>query len=195
MDILLASNNRHKHDEFTRLFPGFKILTPRDAGIGFDYEEGDSSFLENAMGKARALHNLAHSPVLADDSGLCVPALGGEPGVHSSRFGSSGGRILEAGERNAYLLSRMKDIRERAAFFVCCLVLILEADRYLVAQETVHGTIAHESRGAQGFGYDPLFVVSPSGTTMAELPDREKDRISHRGRACRRIMAALEKGE
>ena len=195
MDILLASNNRHKHEEFTRLFPGYKILTPRDAGIGFEYEEGDSSFLENAMGKARALYALCHAPVLADDSGLCVPALGGEPGVHSSRFGSSGGRILEAAERNAYLLSRMRGMRERAAFFVCCLVLVLDTDRYLVAQETVHGAITEEPRGIQGFGYDPLFGLPPSGRTIAELSDREKDMISHRGRACRRIHAALEKGE
>jgi XTP/dITP diphosphohydrolase len=194
MDILLASNNRHKHDEFTRLFPGHTILAPRDAGIEFDYEEGDQSFLDNALGKARALFAISRMPVLSDDSGLCVQALGDEPGVRSSRYGAAGGQLLDAPARNQYLLSRMLGIAERSAYFVCCLVLMMDRDRFLVAQETVHGSIADAPRGKQGFGYDPLFLVPASGKTIAELPEGEKDRISHRGRASRRIAAALERG-
>ncbi len=192
MELLLASNNSHKLAEFTRLFPGHAIRMPREAGVDFDYPENGKDFLENALGKARALFSLTARPVIADDSGLCVPALGGEPGVYSSRYGASGSRNLEAAERNAYLLSRMKGIRDRRAYFVCCLVLVMEEARFFIAQETVHGSITEAPRGEKGFGYDPLFLVPETGKTIAELPDADKDRLSHRGRAARRIIPVLE---
>lgn len=191
-EILLASNNDHKRREFLRLFPGVSLLIPRDIGIGFDFEENGETFLANAHGKAMALFQAARRPVVADDSGLCVASLGGKPGILSSRFGAGpDGVPLDAPRRNAYLLSQIKGMRDRAAYFVCCIVLILGEARCLAAQETVHGIIAHEPRGENGFGYDPLFVLPDRGKTMAELPDHEKDAISHRGRAARRIMAAL----
>jgi XTP/dITP diphosphohydrolase len=194
MDILLASNNVHKLLEVARLFPGHSVLSPAEAGISFRFEETGSTFLENAMGKARALFDACRTPVLADDSGLCVPSLGGEPGIFSSRYGSNGGRVLSTPERNAYLLSRMGGLADRSAYFVCCMVLLLGEDRYLVAQETVHGTITTAPRGSRGFGYDPLFLVPGTGKTVAELPDEEKDRLSHRGRAARRILLGLGGG-
>jgi XTP/dITP diphosphohydrolase len=191
-EFLLASNNAHKHQEFVRLFPGIRVLLPREVGIEFDFEEAGGTFFENAFGKAMALFHGVKRPVIGDDSGLCVRALGGEPGIFSSRYGSgAGGVVLDAPRRNAYLLDRMEGIQDRAAFFVCCLVLILEESRFVAVQETVHGSIAEGPRGENGFGYDPLFIVPGHEKTIAELPDRVKDEISHRGLAARRILAAM----
>ena len=191
-EFLLASNNVHKHQEFVRLFPGIRILVPRELGLEFDFEETADTFLENAFGKAMALYHAAKRPVIGDDSGLCVHALGGEPGIFSSRYGSAaGGVVLDAPRRNAYLLDRMEGIQDRAAYFVCCLVLVFEESRFVAVQETVHGSIAEGPRGENGFGYDPLFIVPGHGKTIAELPDQVKDSISHRGLAARRILATL----
>jgi XTP/dITP diphosphohydrolase len=192
MEILLASNNGHKHDEFTRLFPGRTVRMPADLGLTFSFEEDGSTFLANALGKAEALFALAGIPVIADDSGLCVDALGGEPGLYSARYGSRGGAVLSAAQRNAYLLERMEGMEDRAAHFVCCLVLVLGQDRLFVAQETIHGRVALAPRGDHGFGYDPLFIVTERGLTIAELPEEEKDLLSHRGRAARRIQRMLD---
>jgi len=191
-ELLLASNNEHKHAEFVRLFPGVRIVRPRDIGVDFDFAEGGASFLENALGKARALHDIARRAVIGDDSGLCVAALGGEPGVHSSRYGWDGARKLETAERNALLASRLAGVEDRRAFFVCCLALVLDAERFVAVQETVHGRIAEAPRGANGFGYDPLFLLPDRGLTIAELPDAEKDLVSHRGRAARRLRRMLD---
>jgi XTP/dITP diphosphohydrolase len=191
-ELLLASNNEHKSREFARLFRGVAIRMPRDIGIDFDFPEEGATFLANAQGKAAALHRRARRPVIADDSGLCVASLGGEPGVYSARYGSAPGNApLEAPRRNAYLLERMAGMKERSAFFVCCLVLLLSDDRFFAVQETVAGVIAAAPRGTNGFGYDPLFVLTESGKTMAELAEDDKDRLSHRGRAARGIRALL----
>jgi XTP/dITP diphosphohydrolase len=191
-ELLLASNNSHKHDEFARLLPGFRIVLPKDLGLGFDFEESGKTFLDNALGKALDLYRAAGRPVIADDSGLCVPALGGEPGVYSARYGSQpGGPVLDAPSRNQYLLSRMRGLADRRAHFVCCLALVLDESRFFVVQETVHGLIAEAPRGTHGFGYDPLFLIPERGLTIAELPDDEKDAVSHRGRAARRLLAVL----
>ena len=195
-ELLLASNNEHKTREFARLFPGLRILVPRDLGIVFDFPEDGETFFANAHGKAAALHRAAGRPVIADDSGLCVECLGGEPGIRSARYGSApGGPVLDAPRRNEYLLSRMHGLTARGARFVCCLVLLLGADRFLSAQETVDGVITESPRGIHGFGYDPLFFLPAAGVTMAELSDPDKDRISHRGRAARRILAFLKESE
>ncbi len=163
-ELLLASNNEHKRLEFDRLLPGVTIRTPRDIGVPFDFEENGETFLANAHGKAMALFRRAKMPVVADDSGLCVPALGGQPGIFSNRYGVPlGAPPLDAAARNAYLLRQMAGMRERAAYFVCCLVLALGEDRFLVAQETVDGVIADAPRGHNGFGYDPLFLFPEHG--------------------------------
>ncbi|HEY9595992.1 MAG TPA: RdgB/HAM1 family non-canonical purine NTP pyrophosphatase [Spirochaetia bacterium] len=194
-ELLLATNNEHKRREFVRLFPGVTILMPREVGFSFDFEENGTTFLANAQGKAMTLYERARRPVIADDSGLCVDGLGGEPGILSARYGSPpGGEPLGAPRRNSYLLWRMQGMKNRAAYFVCCLVVVLGEDRFVVAQETVHGSIADAPRGANGFGYDPLFLFPERGVTMAELSETEKDEISHRGRAARRIKALLAAG-
>jgi len=192
MEILLASNNPHKAAEFRRIFPSHTVLLPSDVGLSFSYEEGIESYLANSVGKARALYDRARRPVLADDSGLAVAALGWEPGVFSARFGAdSTGKMLSPDARNQYLLDRMSGLREREACFVCCMVLVLDRFRFLVAQETLWGEIADQPRGEGGFGYDPVFWVPEHARTVAELPDSVKDSISHRGRAARRILGML----
>ncbi len=191
-ELLLASNNEHKCRECARLFRGVTILMPRDVGIDFDFPEDGDTFFANAHGKAAALQRRAGRPVIADDSGLCVAALGGEPGIFSARYGSAPDSApLDAAQRNEYLLQRLAGVTERGAYFVCCLVLVLTDARFLAAQETVTGVIAHSPRGAHGFGYDPLFILPGLGMTMAELSEEDKNRLSHRGRAARRIMALL----
>ena len=200
MDILLATNNSHKAAEFRRIFASYRIphtiLLPNDLGLSFSYEEGTDDYLANSMGKARALYEQARRPVLADDSGLAVAALGWKPGVFSSRFGSEAtGEMLSPDARNRYLLDRMRGSRERRACFVCCMVLLLDRFRFLVAQETLWGEIAASPRGEGGFGYDPVFWVPEHGRTVAELPDSVKDRVSHRGRAAMRILAMLGGGD
>jgi len=192
IELVLASNNEHKHAEFCRLFPKARILLPRELGVSFHFDEMGATFFDNARGKALALFRAAGRPVIADDSGLCVRALGGAPGVMSNRFGAGpDGRILETEKRNAFLLEKLKGTTERDAFFVCCLVLVQEEDRFIAVQETVHGVMTEEPRGRNGFGYDRLFLLPRLGMTLAELPDPRKDDVSHRGRAARRLGACL----
>ncbi len=188
MKILLATNNRHKLREFSDMFAPAHILFPQDEGTDFFHEETGFTFHENALGKALTLYRLTGSPVLADDSGLVIPALDGEPGIFSARYG---GEHLETPERNAYLLEQMKGIDSREAFFVCSLVLLIDEYRFISVQETVEGEIIQKMQGTGGFGYDPLFYLPQMNCTMAELTDVQKHQISHRGRAARRIRTCM----
>ena len=196
--LVLASNNPHKSLEFSRLFSGFRILLPDDIGIDFYYEETGHSFLENSMGKARHLFNQIHRPVIADDSGLCVIALNGEPGLHSARYGSPDGRMqLTPEQRIDYLLARMAQHDNRKCYFVCCMVLMVAEERFFVSQETVHGELTLSPCGGGGFGYDPIFYLPGQapcqGKTMAEMEDGEKDLISHRGRAAKKLLRLISR--
>ncbi|MDX9801490.1 MAG: RdgB/HAM1 family non-canonical purine NTP pyrophosphatase [Spirochaetia bacterium] len=192
MKILLASSNKNKAIELSPVMPGHKILLPQEIGINFDFEETGLTFLDNALGKAKDLFNQTKTPVIGEDSGLCVPALGGEPGIYSARYGSDGTNKLGDKERNSYLLKKMENITDRRAYFICSMVLVLDCDRFYVCQETVDGEILHEPRGEGGFGYDPLFYIKENGKTAAELTADEKNIVSHRGRAGR-AMAELIK--
>jgi XTP/dITP diphosphohydrolase len=192
MDIYLASGNRNKQREISEILSSHRILLPADIGVAYEADETGPTFLDNALIKARALYTLIQKPVLADDSGLVVPALGGEPGVYSARYGSKEtGRELPGTERNALLLERMRGITERAGFFVCCMVLYLSDVRFFIVQETLEGVIALEPRGTGGFGYDPIVYLPPYQKTVAELDPEEKNRISHRGKACKGIERIL----
>ncbi|MCK5736897.1 MAG: RdgB/HAM1 family non-canonical purine NTP pyrophosphatase [Spirochaetaceae bacterium] len=196
MELLLATGNPHKKEELSRILHPHSILIPSDLGIKFHADETGTTYLENALIKARTLAESANGrPVLADDSGLSVPALGGAPGVYSARYGSEESGIeLEAPERNQLLLRNMVDIKggDRAAFFVCCMALILDEYRIFTAQETFGGMIAEEPFGEGGFGYDPIFHLPGRNCSVAEMTAEEKDRISHRGRAGLRIKAILD---
>lgn len=192
MTIYLASGNNHKRIELQAILKGHKFITPQEAGVDFDPLEDGSSFLENALIKARELFALIHAPVLADDSGICVDALDGRPGIYSARYGSNNGQELDASSRNTLLLKELVNQNERKARFVCAMVLMLSPDRFFVAQETMEGEIIHGERGTKGFGYDPILYIPTLNKTVAELSEEEKNRSSHRGLAGRRIAKILE---
>ena len=208
MRVMVATGNVHKLRELAAILTHFEVISPADAGIEFEFEETGATFEENALGKARALLTRAREirrhgerpmvsvdAVIADDSGICVDALGGAPGIYSARYGSpDGGRTeLPATERNRLLLEAVAGADNRGAAFVCCMVAALGTDRYIVTQERWAGRLADEpSDGRGGFGYDPIFFLPGVGCTAAELSDEEKNRLSHRGRAARVLASALE---
>lgn len=191
MKLYFASGNAHKREEMQRLFPGHQIVIPGDEGIAFDPEETADSFFGNALIKAESLWDLVHCPVLADDSGICVDALGGEPGIHSARYGSENGINLDSAGRNRLLLSKMGNQDNRACRFVCNLVLYLGPERFWSIQETLEGEIVTIPCGSGGFGYDPIVYLPEFGKTVAELEPAEKDQCSHRGKAGRHISSLL----
>ncbi len=192
MDILLASGNRHKRDEIQAILAFARILTPPDLGIAFDHDETGDTFLDNALGKALHLHELSRMPVLADDSGLVVPSLGGAPGVLSARYGERpGGVPLSDRDRYELLLRQLDGIEERDAMFVCCMVYVASARRFAVVQETVEGEIAPAPVGKGGFGYDPVFYVPEEGCTVAEMSAQHKNAISHRGKALEKLKPVI----
>jgi XTP/dITP diphosphohydrolase len=193
MELIVATGNPHKVVELGPALPGHTLYTPADIGIAdFEVEEDGVDYVDNALKKARALFAVCGRPSLADDSGLSVRALGGEPGVRSARYGSEDGRTkLDTAARNEYLLKKMQGQDDRHCAFVCCLVLVLSVDRFFVVQETCPGLLLHESRGSGGFGYDPLVYLPELGKSIAELSLEEKNRVSHRGRACARMAALL----
>jgi XTP/dITP diphosphohydrolase len=191
MNLWFATGNPHKREELAAILKGHRIQIPSQEGMSFEPEETGDTFLENALIKARALYRRVSAPVIADDSGLNVDALGGMPGVFSARYGSGGGKNLDAGERNALLLRELGSCSHRSARFVCAMVLLLTEDRFFAVQETLEGEIIRESRGSGGFGYDPILYLPERGCTVAELTEEEKNRISHRGKAGRFLAGIL----
>ncbi len=193
MDILVATFNRHKIEELAPLFPTHRLLSPADMGYSeMEIEEDGASYFENSLIKAQALYELAGMPTLADDSGLSVAALDGAPGIYSSRYGSGDGQVkLSSAERNDLLLAAMNTAADRNCAFYCCLVFLYGDDRFLSVQETCPGILAEAPRGSGGFGYDPLVFLPELGKTVAELSPEEKNLISHRGRAARKLNAIL----
>lgn len=194
MKIYFASGNAHKKEEMARILSPCEIVIPADEGIEFDPEETENSFYGNSLIKAKALYEIVRQPVIADDSGICVDALGGAPGVLSARYGSDNGKKLNAEERNELILSRMHGVENRACRFVCNMVLYFGNDRFISVQETLEGELITESRGTGGFGYDPIVFVPLYEKTVAELSGAEKDFLSHRGKAGRKIAEFLSRG-
>jgi XTP/dITP diphosphohydrolase len=191
-DLLLASQNPGKLNEMRLLVAGmpFRVVGPREIGIVEAPEETGTSFLENAAIKALAYARLSGLLTVADDSGISVDALGGEPGLYSSRFG---GENASDAERNRLLLEKLRGLphERRGAHFTSAVVVAGEGRLLFEAQESVHGFIAEEVRGANGFGYDPLFFYPPFGRTFGEVGREEKDRVSHRGKAFARLREFL----
>lgn len=189
--LVLASNNPGKLREFAALFAPFDIeVLPQSAFAIPEAEEPHDTFLENALAKARHAAQLSGLPALADDSGLCVPSLGGEPGVHSAYYaGKEGDRETRDARNNARLLAELAKRDDRRAHYVCVLVLLRGASdpQPVIAEGEWHGEILAAPRGAGGFGYDPLFLDPLLGRTGAELPLEEKRRVSHRGQALRAL--------
>jgi XTP/dITP diphosphohydrolase len=191
--LVLASNNAGKLREMRALLAPLGCDVVAQAALGIaEAEEPHDSFIENALAKARHASRASGLPALADDSGLCVDALGGAPGVHSAYYaGREGGREARDARNNAKLLASLGDARQ--AHYRCAMVLVKSADdpRPLVAEGTWHGEIARAPGGENGFGYDPLFLVTARELTAAELPEDEKNRISHRGQAAARLLELL----
>jgi len=191
-DLLLASQNLGKLEELRALAQGlpFEVLGPREIGLVEAPDETGTSFLENARIKALAYAHRSGRLTLADDSGLSVDALGGAPGLFSSRFGGEGASDLE---RNQLLLEKLRDVpnAERGARFTSALAVARGDAVLFEAEESVTGVIADAMRGGNGFGYDPLFFYPPFGRTFGEVERAEKDRVSHRGKAFARLRAFL----
>jgi len=187
MKIVFATGNTHKLREAREIFVGVEVLSILECDTTFDPEEYGKTFLENAVIKAEAaIAKSGGLPVLADDSGLIVPSLNGAPGVRSARWGGVNG---DHARNRAKLRDDLKDIADRRAHFLCTAALLFPDGRMLGATGRVDGTLIDEERGSGGFGYDPIVYVPQRGKTVAELSDREKDRLSHRGRAARRVRA------
>lgn len=193
METYLATTNPGKVAEITAMFAGSTLeLRSYDAYVA--PEEGETSYVDNALIKARALRTQlrlagnAGAAVLADDSGIEIAAFGGAPGVLSARYG---GEEAPWAQRRAHLLDELGNANDRAARFVCVMAFIDPGGREIVVKGEVDGEIASEERGDGGFGYDPLFYYPPIGRTFAQIDATEKNRLSHRGRAARALIAAL----
>jgi XTP/dITP diphosphohydrolase len=194
--LLLASSNPGKLREYRALAAGQPVeldLLPDFPSLPA-FDESAPTFAENAAGKALHYSRLAKSPVIADDSGLVVPALGGAPGVHSARYA---GAEADDGERVEKLLTEMRGKKgdERRARFVCVIVLAQRGRAIAVFSDCAEGVLVEEPHGTGGFGYDPIFFFPALGGTYAELPREEKNRYSHRGRAFRKLLAFLSSPE
>jgi XTP/dITP diphosphohydrolase len=192
--LLLATNNEGKAREYKSLLSGvpFELVTPAEVGITTDVEETGKSFEENARLKAATLAAESGLLTLADDSGLEVDALGGEPGTLSARYA---GENASDADRVRYLLSKMQGVPEekRQARFVCVIAIATPDGKVEFCSGECDGFIALKPRGNRGFGYDPIFYLPELDKTMAELPPEEKNQISHRGRAAAKAREVLQK--
>jgi XTP/dITP diphosphohydrolase len=190
--LVLASGNEGKLREFRRLLSplGIEVVAQAELGIP-DADEPHETFVENALAKARHASRLSSLPALADDSGICVMALGGAPGVQSARYA---GEPRSDGRNNVKLIADLTGVADRRAHYYCMLVLMRHAadPEPILADGRWDGTIVDEARGSGGFGYDPHFLDPSTGLTGAELPLRRKNELSHRGRAMRALLARLE---
>ena len=189
MKIVFATNNAHKLSEVSQALGGaFTLVTPRECGITEDIPENEPTLEGNALAKARYIRSRTGLDCFADDTGLEVEALGGEPGIHSARYATDG-HDDEANKR--LLLQRLEGVRNRRARFRTAIALI-DGDGEHLFEGVVYGDIACEEHGADGFGYDPLFIPEGEQRTFAQMSAEEKNAISHRGRAVRRLAEYLQ---
>ena len=189
--LVLASNNRGKLAEFGQLLAplGFALRTQGELGIA-EADEPHATFVENALAKARHAARASGLPALADDSGICVPALGGAPGVLSARFA---GEPKSDAANNRKLVDSLASQADKSAYYYCVLVYLRHADdpQPVIAEGRWHGQIIAEPRGDGGFGYDPHFLLPELGKTAAELSAEDKNRQSHRGQALQALIRKL----
>ena len=191
MKLIIASNNAHKLAEMKAILAPFfdDVQSMREAGIEHETVEDGATFLDNAVKKARELAEISGCCAIADDSGLCVDALGGAPGVYSARF--SGVHGDDAANRKK-LLEELDGVENRAAHFTCAIALVWPDGKTVTAEDALYGWIAHDERGTNGFGYDSLFLLPERGVRTAEICPAEKNAISHRGKALRQLVKKLE---
>ena len=192
--IILATNNKSKVKEISEMMSGSDItfLSLADAGINVEVEETGTTFEENALLKAREICKLSGKPTISDDSGLEIDALDGAPGIYSSRFM---GEDTSYDIKNNALIEKLENVADpdRTARFRCCMALVLPDGREFITEGAMEGIIAREPKGINGFGYDPILFIPEYNRTSAELSSEEKNNISHRGEALRKMIEVIKK--
>ena len=190
MKLIIASNNNHKLIEIKAILGGLfeEILSMREAGIEHETIEDGSSFMENAVKKAKEIAELSGCCALADDSGICVDALDGAPGIYSARFCGHHG---DDEANNRLLLEKLEGRGDRGAHYTCAIALVYPDGRQVCAEGYLYGQIGYEEKGENGFGYDPLFFLPEYGCTAAQLSPEQKNQISHRASALHALLAQL----
>lgn len=193
MRIIFATGNKDKMREIREILSdlGMEILSMKEAGLAPDIVEDGASFEENAEIKARAIAGMCRDIVLADDSGLEIDALGGEPGIYSARYM---GEDTSYRVKNKNLIDRLEGVpdEKRTARFVCAIAAVFPDGSCEVVRGTIEGRIGYEERGENGFGYDPIFIAPEYGCTTAELSEEQKNRISHRGKALEKMKTIIK---
>ena len=192
MKIIAATSNKGKIREIKKIFSEFDIISMKEAGIDIEIEENGKTFEENALIKARTVTKLTNSIALSDDSGLCVDAISGAPGIYSARYA---GENATDEERVKKLLSVLENEENRCAKFVSAVALVYPDGKELTAIGEVFGKISYSPSGENGFGYDPIFISDELGKTFADATDDEKNSISHRKRALSNLYEKMIKGE
>lgn len=194
--IVFATTNEGKVKEIKEILAGFpiEVVSMKEMNITADIEENGVTFEENSLIKARKVSKLTGLPAMADDSGLEVDYLNGEPGIYSARYL---GRDTDYNYKNNYIIEKLKNVKdeERSARFVCVISLVLPDGREFIKKGVMEGRIAYEIKGENGFGYDPVFYLPEYGMTSAELSGEEKNKISHRGKALgamKELISGLE---
>lgn len=190
MKIILATYNKHKLYEISHLMDSLNIelLSLEDIGYEEEIIENGKSFIENALIKAETIYDKYKMPTLADDSGICIDALDGKPGIHSARFA---GENTSSIEKNRIIIEMLKGIEDRKAHYTCALAYVDDKEKFIV-EKYCHGEIIDQEKGEEGFGYDPIFYIPAYNKTLAEIPLDEKNKISHRGQAFREFKKHIE---
>lgn len=193
MKLIIASNNKHKVYEIKQILGDRfdEILSLSEAGVVHETEEDGQTFMQNALKKAREIAEITGCAALADDSGLCVDALGGAPGIYSARYAGENSPNLRDKANNALLLQNLQNTKDRSAHFCCAIALVYPDKNEITAEGYMMGRITSQPSGAGGFGYDPIFVPDGYDCTVAEITDEEKNSISHRGRALSALLAKI----
>lgn len=192
--LLLATNNANKLREFRRIFEGsgIEIVSPSQLGISHEVEEDADTFKGNAYKKAYEFMKISGIPSVADDSGLCVNALDGRPGVYSARFASENGENSDDDANNEKLLRLMKDKTDRTAYYVCAIAMVDTNGGVIETEGRCDGEIARERSGSGGFGYDCIFYLPQYGCTMASISADEKNSMSHRSKAIHKLFNEMK---
>ena len=190
MKLIIASNNKHKIYEIKKILGErfSEILSLKEAGISHETVEDGTTFMENAYKKAKEIAEISGCAALADDSGICVDALDGAPGVYSARFSGEHGRDED---NNNLLLEKLMGNSNRKAHYSCAMALVYPDGTFVSAEGFMYGDITDTPRGERGFGYDPLFVPEGDTRTVAELTDDEKNAISHRAKALALLLERM----
>ena len=193
MKLIIASNNSHKVYEIKQILKDRfdEILSLREAGVNHETVEDGATFAENAMKKAREIAEITGCAALADDSGLCVNALGGAPGIYSARYAADSHGHTSDKANCDLLLENLRDVDDRSAYFACTIALAYPDGRSVLAEGFMHGSIIDTPKGTNGFGYDPIFLPINDTRTVAELTDDEKNAISHRGNALAELLTKI----